>query len=74
MDTVDRAQEYIEKFTDQAIARAAKRPPEVERAIEAVDCSKCGDPIPIERLKAVPGVSLCTGCQAKRELRQNRYR
>ena len=30
-------------------------------------CADCGSEIPIERLKAKPTVSLCVGCQEKKE-------
>jgi hypothetical protein len=32
-------------------------------------CIRCGDPIPDERLRIVPGARLCTGCQRAEELR-----
>lgn len=32
-------------------------------------CAACGDPIPIERLRALPFATLCVPCQSEREIR-----
>lgn len=30
-------------------------------------CAKCGEPIPLERLRALPFATLCVACQSERE-------
>lgn len=31
------------------------------------ECAECGEPIPVARRKAVPGVKLCIDCQSGRD-------
>ena len=35
-------------------------------------CEECGDEIPLQRQKAIPGVELCVFCQEHSELRRGR--
>lgn len=56
---------------------------ERERGLQAVrhrlqgesraDCAECGAGISPERQRAVPGVQLCTGCQAAAERHRRAY-
>jgi hypothetical protein len=32
-----------------------------------LECSECGEPITVARLKAQPGTTLCVGCKTRRE-------
>ena len=49
----------------------------IEFALARIDegtygaCVDCGSDIPLERLEAKPAVSLCTGCQEKKEALQD---
>ncbi|WP_175895700.1 TraR/DksA C4-type zinc finger protein [Burkholderia cepacia] len=72
MDDFDHASEMEEQYRALAIA-AARRP--AHRAIEsAAFCQneECGEPIPDERRRAVPGCRFCIECQARREQVMNR--
>lgn len=46
---------------------------EVREALERLekggygDCESCGDPIPLERLRAIPYARLCVGCKSAEE-------
>ena len=35
-------------------------------------CEECGDEIPLQRQKAIPGVELCVFCQEHREINTRR--
>jgi phage/conjugal plasmid C-4 type zinc finger TraR family protein len=34
----------------------------------AEDCDECGEPIPVKRRAAIPGVRTCVACQAQRDV------
>ena len=72
-DIIDRASEQEERHRAQSLLeyearrqreRAAAAPPARRRA-----CADCGDPIPPRRLRAEPGTTRCTPCQARQEVR-----
>ncbi|MCF8080916.1 MAG: DksA/TraR family C4-type zinc finger protein [Desulfobacterales bacterium] len=57
-------QDQIDAGVEDAVKRARSRLAEGE-GLE--HCEQCEEPIPEARRKAVPGVRLCVGCQAKAE-------
>ena len=70
-DIIDRASEQEERHRAQSLLdyearrqreRAAAAPPARRRA-----CADCGDQIPPRRLRAQPGTTRCTPCQARQE-------
>lgn len=69
MDLYDRATETEEWFRAQALRRQAERMP---RGASAMDCVECGEPIPEERRRALPGVTRCVDCERDRERRMRR--
>ncbi len=71
MDDLDMAAEQERRDREAAIAWARRATqgcgPEIINGVPC--CRECGEPIPPERLKAIPGVSLCRSCQEEREAR-----
>ncbi len=59
-------QDQIEDTIKEAILRARALTPTGEGAEE---CEDCGDPIPVKRRQALPGVLTCIACQSKRDMR-----
>lgn len=57
-------QEQIDATVDDAVQRARSRLPSGESRMH---CKDCGDAIPEQRRQAIPGVSLCVGCQSERD-------
>lgn len=60
----------VERERDLALSAAALQAiEEIDRALEKIDagtygiCERCGEPIPKERLKAVPQAALCVRCK-----------
>ncbi len=53
-------QDQIDATVEDAVRRARSRLPRGESARE---CAECGETIPAARREAVPGVTLCVGCQ-----------
>ncbi|MCW3583860.1 TraR/DksA C4-type zinc finger protein [Burkholderia cenocepacia] len=72
MDDFDHASEMEEQY--RALAIAAARRPAHQAAESAAFCQNeaCGEPIPDERRRAVPGCRFCIECQARREQVINR--
>lgn len=70
-DDADRAGEQIERWDEQRRANLAH--PRNYPAVCTEDgvrvCCECGDPIPTERIGALPHVVLCVTCQQDAELR-----
>jgi len=64
-DFGDDAQAAETLFREGAIA-AALPAPAGSQVIEdgRLVCAECGEPIPAQRLKAVPGATRCRACQA----------
>ena len=62
----------LKDFKEVPVATSSPRQeekphPEAEESVEAVVCIKCGQPIPVERLEAVPATKKCVKCQEKAE-------
>ncbi|MDK7735835.1 DksA/TraR family C4-type zinc finger protein [Providencia stuartii] len=53
-------QEQIDATLDDAIAKARSQ---LHSGESAEYCVECGEPIPLARRKALPGVQLCITCQ-----------
>lgn len=72
MDDFDHASEMEEQY--RALAIAAARRPAHQAAESAAFCQNeaCGEPIPDERRRAVPGCRFCIECQERRERVLNR--
>lgn len=75
-DIYDRATEAEERFRGEALERARSAigaPTDWER-LSAKWCEGqgCGDRIPDERRRAIPGVKFCVGCQERREEEERR--
>lgn len=72
MDDFDHASDIEERY--RALAIAAARRPAHQAAESAAFCQDeaCGEPIPDERRRAVPGCRFCIECQASREQVINR--
>lgn len=68
-DDIDRAQAREEEMRLDALRDHARRAhPDPEHATEDhPDCQVCGEPIPVERRAAVPGVKTCFACQQELE-------
>lgn len=56
--------EQINSSVTEAVERARSKLP---TGVSREDCVECGDPIPEARRRAIPGVSLCVGCQAEQD-------
>ena len=54
-------QEQIDATVTDGIRRAQSRLPQ---GPGRTHCAECGEPIPAERQRAIPGVRLCLTCQA----------
>lgn len=76
MDVYDRATEAEELYRAQALAEQARRAPAAGdwRALSAKWCKQagCGERIPDERRRAVPGVEFCVECQSVIEKKTTR--
>lgn len=77
-DLIDRANEHADMLLRNALedqrrksAGAGGRPinPADWQVLSAAECegSQCGEPIPDDRRRLVPGVRLCVDCQARLE-------
>lgn len=64
-DPLDQAADLTDQQRDDALAAGAATRAALFRAKPpaARDCIDCGDPIPAERLAAVPGTARCVQCQ-----------
>ena len=68
MDDADISQRAEALFLAEALtARDASESPGPVLIDGVACCRECGEPIPPARLAAVPGVGLCTACQAEKE-------
>jgi RNA polymerase-binding transcription factor DksA len=54
-------QEQIDATVNDGIRRAQSRLPQ---GPGRTHCAECGEPIPPERQRVIPGVQLCLACQA----------
>jgi phage/conjugal plasmid C-4 type zinc finger TraR family protein len=64
-DEIDRAQALEEAQRDDALAKHRRLMPHGD---SAEVCDDCGEPIPVERRAAVPGVRRCVACQQLTEI------
>ena len=70
-DAIDMAQLFEAQHRDKSLtllSRTNATPPVVIDGVSC--CAECEDPIPLARLKALPGVGLCVACQAVQEKEQ----
>lgn len=77
MDLEDRAQELEQQQRDDAIAKARGSPLQGDwRRLSNKWCDgpACGERIPDERRRAIPGVKFCVECQTRREKEQGQMR
>ncbi|WP_462322672.1 TraR/DksA C4-type zinc finger protein [Halochromatium sp.] len=68
-DELDLAQYQTDLLTTQAIAAIRQQ---MTTNAGRDDCIDCGEPIPLARLRQVPGATRCTGCQHHHEGQLNR--
>jgi phage/conjugal plasmid C-4 type zinc finger TraR family protein len=77
MDPADRAAEAEERYRDAALARVLIQTPagdwEKSSAKWCTDAA-CGQRIPDERRRAIPGVEFCVECQERHEQEERRSR
>jgi DnaK suppressor protein len=78
---VNMAQAIVLQETDEAIRSVLERHiQEVEQALARLQqagyglCEDCGQPIPPERLQAVPEATRCVACQSQRDRLRRRLR
>ncbi|MCL1861804.1 MAG: TraR/DksA C4-type zinc finger protein [Proteobacteria bacterium] len=64
MDEIDRACQREQEDRDRAIAAARAR----TNGASSFICADCGEPIPLARQRAVPGVTRCIDCQSHAEI------
>ena len=73
-DIADQAQTEESYERDVAILAALHRPAGCEDGPDWIQgipyCRECGEPIPIKRIKAMPGTGLCVECAS--EAQENR--
>jgi len=72
-DELDEARALADIETEASlIERAEERLRSIDRALDVLDhghygvCAKCGEEIPLERLKVLPFTAYCIDCQRKR--------
>ncbi len=73
MDNADRAQDYIDWRTEQALA-ARRKAGQVALSDSPSVCMDCDEPIPAPRRERLPGVRTCVPCQEIREQRARGFR
>ncbi|EHS2596845.1 TraR/DksA C4-type zinc finger protein [Salmonella enterica] len=66
-DEIDRAQENYEGYLESLIEKKRYRASSSESLYY---CRLCGERIPEERRKILPGVKICFHCQSEKERRQ----
>ncbi|HEY1485984.1 MAG TPA: TraR/DksA C4-type zinc finger protein [Micromonosporaceae bacterium] len=78
-DVVDSGLKVAVTGEDEAdLRRIGERREQMERALERVAagtygiCESCGQPIPAERLRLMPGATSCVACKQKGERRARR--
>lgn len=65
-DLIDEAQDRVQEFTAAALLKR-RRPFVCQGDPEPRDCVDCGDPIPIERLRAVNDATRCVDDQNRHD-------
>lgn len=66
----DAVQQQIDSTIEDAITRARQ---DLHSGESLTHCEECGEPIPLARQKAVPGVHLCIACQQKADTEKSRF-
>ena len=68
-DDVDRASAWEQQVRDFALRDQAQRAGLAGKTVadSATHCGACGDAIPVERRRALPGVQLCVVCRERLE-------
>lgn len=69
-DEVDRAQQREEEFREDALQAQQRRAGLTgagRYAVSVRTCGVCGEKIPINRRRAMPGVQTCIDCQQELE-------
>ncbi|EBD7601612.1 TraR/DksA family transcriptional regulator [Salmonella enterica] len=66
-DEIDRAQENYDSYLESLIEKKRYRASSYESLYY---CRLCGERIPEERRKILPGVKICFYCQSEKERRQ----
>ncbi|WP_164561990.1 TraR/DksA family transcriptional regulator [Nitratidesulfovibrio vulgaris] len=65
-DIFDQASDYEARDREAAISAAVGRATWAGPGPDLIDgipcCAECGEPIPVARLAAIPGVGLCVDC------------
>lgn len=61
-DSADHANEAQSLYTQMLCENRVQY-----QGISATECEECGNPIPKERRRVIPGVKLCVACQEVRE-------
>ena len=79
MDVHDQATEAEELHRERALQAQMARAPAIPADWEAKSAkwctdAQCGERIPDERRRAIPGVKFCVECQERRELQERRQR
>lgn len=70
-DVFDNASELEEQDRQRALAEQSRRAGLTGKTVadSAEFCEDCGDDIPLNRRKAVPGCQRCIACQTRKERR-----
>jgi phage/conjugal plasmid C-4 type zinc finger TraR family protein len=66
-DISDKATDREAELLSDALLEQRLRAAKNKAAQSLPECAECGDDIPTQRQKAVPGVRLCVACQARTE-------
>ena len=68
-DDADRASAWEQQVRDFALRDQAQRAGLAGKTVadSATHCGSCGDAIPVERRRALPGVQLCVVCRERLE-------
>lgn len=79
-DVVDTAMDISQnELHSQLAAFESRELQQIERALELLrtgrygSCERCGEKIPVARLKALPDTTHCIGCRQKQESRGRRH-
>ena len=62
--------DQIKSSLEDEVARVRSRLP---KGLSRTECEECGEPIPLARQKALPGVRLCVTCQEEEDKSQTPF-
>ena len=71
-DIADHAQALEEAHRAKSLMARVEKARRGAAAVEARPCANCYEPIPVERLRAVPQTELCVDCAATLEMVEER--